>query len=50
MQRINEARQAQVEDVPIPEPSEEDEGPQVAGEATSAMHDVAIFHKKYYFL
>ena len=27
--------------VPMPDPSEEDDGPQVAGEATSAMHDVA---------
>ena len=42
--RINEVRQAEVEDVPMPEPSEEDEGPPVAGEATSAMHDVANFH------
>ena len=47
VQRINEARQAQVEDVPIPEPSEEDEGPQVAGEATSAMHDVANFQEAH---
>ena len=45
--RINEARQAQVEDVPMPEPSEEDEGPQVAGEATSAMHDVANFQENH---
>ena len=41
MQKINEARQAQEEKVPMPEPSEEVEGPQIAGEATSAMHDVA---------
>ena len=45
--RINEARQAEVEDVPMPEANEDDEGPQVAGEATSAMHDVANFHKAH---
>ena len=45
--RINEARQAEVEDVPMPKPSEEDEGPQVAGEATSAMHDVANFQEAH---
>ena len=43
--RINEARQAEVEDVPMPEANEEDEGPQVAGEATSAIHDVANFQE-----
>ena len=41
VQKINEARQAAVQKVPMPDPSEEDDGPQVAGEATSAMHDVA---------
>ena len=41
VQKINEARQAAVQNVPMPDPSEEDDGPQVAGEATSAMHDVA---------
>ena len=45
--RINEARQAEVEDVPMPKPSEEGEAPQVAGEATSAMHDVANFQEAH---
>ena len=39
-------RQAEVEDVPMPEANEEDEGPQVAGEA-SAMHDVANFQEAH---
>ena len=38
VEKINEARQAEEEQVQMPE---EDEGPQVAGEATCAMHDVA---------
>ena len=38
VEKINEARQAEGEQVPM---SEEDEDPQVAGEATCAMHDVA---------
>jgi len=41
VQKMNEARQAEQQQVPLPEPVEEDEGPRVAGEATSAMHDVA---------
>ena len=41
VQKINEARQAEQQQVPMSEPVEGDEGPQVAGEATSAMHDVA---------
>ena len=41
VQKINEARQANVQNVPMPDPSEEDDGPQVTGEATSVMHDVA---------
>ena len=40
VQKINEARQADVQSVHMPDPSEEDDGPQVAGEATLAMHDV----------
>ena len=40
VQKINEARQAKQENLTVPEPVQEDEGPQVAGEATSAMHDV----------
>ena len=44
VEKVNEARQAAAEEnVPMSEPMEEDEGPQVAGEATSAMHDVANF-------
>ena len=39
VKKINEARQAQEEDVDDSNPVEDD-GPQVAGEATSAMHDV----------
>ena len=38
VQKINEARQAEEERVPEPEPI--DEGPQIVGEDTSAMHDV----------
>ena len=45
VQKINEARQANVQNVPMPDPSEEDDGPQVAGEATSAIHDVANCRK-----
>ena len=41
VQKINESRQAEQQQVPVSEPSEEDEGPRVAGEASSAMHDVA---------
>ena len=41
VQKINEARQAEQQQVPVCEPIEGDEGPQVAGEASSAMHDVA---------
>ena len=38
VEKINEARQTEEEQAPMPE---KDEGPQVAGEATCAMHDVA---------
>ena len=40
VEKINKARQAEQEKVNVPEPMEEDD-PQVAGEATSAMNDVA---------
>ena len=40
IEKINEARQAEQEKVTEPEPMEENDGPQVAGEATSAMNDV----------
>ena len=43
VQKMNEARQAEQQQVPVPEPVQEDEGPQVAGEATSTMHDIADF-------
>ena len=36
----NEARQAQEPNISEPQPVEDDSGPQVVGEATSAMHDV----------
>ena len=42
VQKINEARQAEQQQGPVSEPIEGDEGPQVAGEATSAMHDVDV--------
>ena len=45
MQKINDARQPQEEKVPMPEPNDEVEGPQVAGEATSIMYDVANFQE-----
>ena len=45
MQKINEARQAQEENVSEPQPAEDDNsGPQVAGEATSAMNDMLDLH------
>jgi hypothetical protein len=46
VQKINEARRAQQEDVGTdPAPVEDDDGPQVAGEATSAMNDVLDLHQ-----
>ncbi|CAI8024100.1 hypothetical protein GBAR_LOCUS14030 [Geodia barretti] len=46
VQKINEARRAQQEDVGAdPGPVEDDEGPQVAGEATSAINDVLDLHQ-----
>ena len=45
VQKINEARQAQEENVSEPQPVEDDDsGPQVAGEATSAMNDMLNLH------
>ena len=41
VKKLNEARQAEQQQVPVSEPIEGDKGPQLAGEATSAMHDVA---------
>ena len=41
VQKINEARQAQEEDASDSSSQDEEDGPQVAGEAISAMHDVA---------
>ena len=40
VQEINEARKAQEQSVAESEPVEEDDGPQVAGEAISAMNDL----------
>ena len=50
VQKINEARQAaQEQDVKGPDQGEEEDdddvGPQLAGEATSAMHDVLELHQ-----
>ena len=45
VQKINEARQAEAEDVTDADPLEEDDGPQVLGEATSAMNDVVDLHQ-----
>ena len=45
VQKINEARQAEAEDVTDTDPLEEDDGPQVLGEATSAMNDVVDLHQ-----
>ena len=45
VQKINEARQAQEENVSEPQPAEDDDsGPQVAEEATSAMNDMLNLH------
>ena len=45
VQKINEARQANAETVKENEPLEEDEGPQVVGEARSAMSDIFDLHQ-----
>ena len=45
VEKINEARQAQEQAVEEPGPVEEDSGPQVAGEAISAMKDVFDLHQ-----
>jgi hypothetical protein len=45
VQKINEARKAQEENVPTDTGPVEDNGPQVAGEATSAMNDVLDLHQ-----
>ena len=46
VQQINEARRAWEEAVPTePGPEEDDDGPQVAGEATSAMNDLVDLHQ-----
>ena len=45
VQKINEARQAQEENVSEPQPAEDDDsGPQVAGEAMSAINDMLNLH------
>ena len=45
VQKINEARQADAEDVTDTDPLDEDDSPQVLGEATSAMNDVVDLHQ-----
>ena len=46
MQKINEARQAEEEDVTDADPLEEqDDGPQVTGETTAAMNDAFDLHQ-----
>ena len=44
VQKINEARQAQEENVVDNNPVEVDDGSQVVGEATAAMNDVYDLH------
>ena len=46
VQKINEARQAEEEDVTDADPlKEQDDGPQVTGEATAAMNDAFDLHQ-----
>ena len=46
VQKINEARQAEEEDVTDADPlKEQDDGPQVTGQATAAMNDAFDLHK-----
>ena len=46
VQKINEARQAEEEDVTDADPlKEQDDGPQVTGEATTAMNDAFDLHQ-----
>ena len=45
VQKINEATQAEAEDVTDADPLKEDDGPQVLGEATSAMNGVVDLHQ-----
>ena len=45
VQQINEARRAREDVITEPGPEEDDDSPQVAGEATSAMNDVANLHQ-----
>ena len=46
VQKINEGRQAEEEDVTDADPLEEqDDGPQVTGEATAAMNDAFDLHQ-----
>ena len=48
VQKINEARQAEEEDVTDADPlQEQDDGPQVTGEATAAMNDAFDLHQNY---
>ena len=47
VKKVNEAKQAQEEDIKESQPvqGDDDDGPQVAGEATSAMNDVLDLHR-----
>ena len=47
MEKINEARQAQEDNAAQPQPVEEDDGPQVVGEARAAMNDVLCLQQNY---
>ena len=47
MEKINEARQAQEQNVSAPQPVQDDCGSQVVGEATSAMNDVLDINQNH---
>ena len=47
VETINEARQAQEQNVSAQQPVEDDCGSQVVGEATSAMNDVLDFNQNH---
>ena len=47
VEKINEARQVQEQNVPAQQPVEDDCGPQVAWEATSAMNDVLDLNQNH---
>ena len=47
VEKINEARQAQVQNVSAPQPVKDDCGPQVVGESRSAMNDVLDLNQNH---